>query len=187
MHSGYFRLVTTVALGMGITDGKFLLCHFISEEMVDNKIPTREYNNRVVYDWFNDSFPDDFDSPYLNLPTITLDGRPSPHNRARYTPYLLQDTIYVAYENSGITLTTPSSSPKLLLLPSDDTNHLHAMNKYDPYCGRTKIGYWYRKHDEIKCYKKTRLFCSTCFDKDKKFYYCHGLSRINSETMTCFM
>ena len=26
-QSGYFRLETTVALGMGITDGKFLLCH----------------------------------------------------------------------------------------------------------------------------------------------------------------
>ena len=30
-QSGYFRLVTTVALGMGITDGKILFCHGISE------------------------------------------------------------------------------------------------------------------------------------------------------------
>ena len=28
---GYFRLVNTVALGMGITDGKILLCNGISE------------------------------------------------------------------------------------------------------------------------------------------------------------
>ena len=40
-HSGYFRLATTVALGMGITDGKILLCRGISEESVGKKISTR--------------------------------------------------------------------------------------------------------------------------------------------------
>ena len=29
-HRGYFRLATTVALGMGITDEKLLFCHDIS-------------------------------------------------------------------------------------------------------------------------------------------------------------
>ena len=29
-QSGYFRLATTVALGMGITDGKLLYCHGVA-------------------------------------------------------------------------------------------------------------------------------------------------------------
>ena len=49
-HSSYFRLATTVALGMGITDGKLLFCHGISEESVDKKISMREYKNSTVYD-----------------------------------------------------------------------------------------------------------------------------------------
>ena len=39
-QSGYFTLATTVALGMGITDGKLLLCHGISEQSKDKKIST---------------------------------------------------------------------------------------------------------------------------------------------------
>ena len=37
-QSGYFILATKVAFGMGITDGKLLLYHGISEGSVDNKI-----------------------------------------------------------------------------------------------------------------------------------------------------
>ena len=37
-QSGYFRLAITVALGVGITDGKLLFCHGISEQIMDNKI-----------------------------------------------------------------------------------------------------------------------------------------------------
>ena len=39
-QSGYFRLVTTVALGMGITDGKLLYCHGVAEGNEDKKIST---------------------------------------------------------------------------------------------------------------------------------------------------
>ena len=49
-HGGYFRLSTTVVLGMGIIDGKFIFCYGISEESVDKTISTGEYNNRTVYD-----------------------------------------------------------------------------------------------------------------------------------------
>ena len=45
---GYFRLATTVALGMGITYGKLIYCHGVSEGNVDKKISTLEYNNN----WF---------------------------------------------------------------------------------------------------------------------------------------
>ena len=37
----YFRLATKVELGMGITDGKLLFCHIISEESVNKKFSTR--------------------------------------------------------------------------------------------------------------------------------------------------
>ena len=44
-QSGYFRLATTVELGMVITDGKLLFCHGFSMGGVDKKISTREYNS----------------------------------------------------------------------------------------------------------------------------------------------
>ena len=49
-QSGYFRLSTTVALGMGITDGKLLFCHGFSKESAEKKVSTVEYNNRSVYE-----------------------------------------------------------------------------------------------------------------------------------------
>ena len=41
-HSGYFTLATTVALGMGITDGKPLYWHGVAERNVDKNISTLE-------------------------------------------------------------------------------------------------------------------------------------------------
>ena len=49
-HSGYFRLATTVALGMGIIDGNLLYFHGVTEGNMDKKISTLEYNNKKVYD-----------------------------------------------------------------------------------------------------------------------------------------
>ena len=37
-QGGYFRLATTVALGMDITDGNHLYCHVVAEGNVDKKI-----------------------------------------------------------------------------------------------------------------------------------------------------
>ena len=48
-QSEYFRIATMVALCMGITDGKLLFCHGISEQIKDKKISMREYNYRTVY------------------------------------------------------------------------------------------------------------------------------------------
>ena len=52
-QSSYFRLATTVELGMGITDVKLLYCHGVAEGNKDKKISTLEYNNRTVYYCFN--------------------------------------------------------------------------------------------------------------------------------------
>ena len=138
-QKGYFRLATTVALGMGIVDGKLLYCHGVAEGNMDKKISTLEYNNRTVYDCFNNPFTADFGSPYLHLPPITIYDRIHPHKRSQYTPYLLPATISVASENPVSNLTTPSDSPDLL--PFDDTNDLHVMDKYVPLLGRVNIGY----------------------------------------------
>ena len=49
-QSGYIRLATTVALCMGMTDGKVLFCHVVSEGSGENNFLTREYKNTTVYD-----------------------------------------------------------------------------------------------------------------------------------------
>ena len=74
-QSDYFRDENTVELGMGISYGKLLYCHGLAEGNVENKISTLEYNNRTVYDCFNNPFTAEFGSPTLNLPPITIDGR----------------------------------------------------------------------------------------------------------------
>ena len=136
---------------MVIADGKLLFCHVISEESVDKQISTREYNNRAVYDCFNNTFTDDFGIPALNLPPITIYDRPHPHKRDRYTPDVLAYEISVASENSVSTLTTTSDSPDLL--PCDYPNLIYAINKYEIYIFSVKIGYCWRKNDEKICYK----------------------------------
>ena len=90
----------------------------------------RDYNNRTAYDCFNNPCTANFGIPSLNLPPIIIDDRPKLHKIACYTLHLLPANISVASENSVITLTTPSDSPKILLLPSDDPNHRHAIKKY---------------------------------------------------------
>ena len=59
-QSGYFRLVTTMALGMVITYGKLLYCYGVAEVNVDKKVSTLEYNISTVYDCFNNPFTADF-------------------------------------------------------------------------------------------------------------------------------
>ena len=71
-QSGYFRLATIVALGMGITYGKLILCHGISEKSKEKKISMIEYNYRKVYNCFNNNLSVDCGIPYLNLPPITI-------------------------------------------------------------------------------------------------------------------
>ena len=184
-QSGYFRLATTVDLDMGIIYGKLLDCYGVAEGNEDKKISTFEYNNRTVYDWFNNLFSADLVAQiciYLTSPLMMV---PPPHKRALYTQNILPDVISVASGNYVSTLTTPSGSPDLL--PTDDHNNLHVMKKDVPLKGRFNRRYCCRKHGQIRCYKNTMFYCCTCSDKDKSFYYFHGFSRIFSETSTCFL
>ena len=121
-HSGYFRLATTVVLVMGITYGKLLFCRCITEVSGDKNISTKDYNNRTVYECFNNPFPADCAIPALNLPPITIDDRPRLHKISRYTPDLLPSAISVASENCDSNFTTPSNYPLLLILRSDCPN-----------------------------------------------------------------
>ena len=184
-QSGHFILANTVALGMGITDGKLLYCHGVSEGNVDRKISTLEYKNRTVYDCFNNTFAADFGSPAMHIPPITIDDRPRPHKRAQYTPDLLPTAISIASEIYVSNLTTPPDSTDIP--PSGGPNTLHVMKKYMHLEGRLHRGYCCRKHGRKRCYKKTRLYCSTCSDKNNRFYYYHGFSRIVSEARTSFL
>ena len=84
---------------MGITYGRLLLYHGVSEGNTDKEISMREYNNKKVYDCLNNLFKHDFGSPDLNLPPITIADRPSPHKISRYNPDLLPDSISFASEN----------------------------------------------------------------------------------------
>ena len=45
-QSGYFIFAATVALGMGIADGKLLYCYSVAEGNMDKKFSTLEYNVR---------------------------------------------------------------------------------------------------------------------------------------------
>ena len=108
-----------------------------------------------------------------------------PASQIPICPNLFPDAISVASENSVIALTTPSDSPDIL--PTDDPKTLHVLNKDVPVKGRVQIGYCCRKHGRKRCYKNTRLYCSTCSDEDKKFYYCQGFSSITVATRSCFL
>ena len=123
---------------MGITDGKLLYCHGVAEGNADNLFSTLEYNNRTVYDCFNDPFTADCGSPAMHPPPITFDGRHPPHKIARYAPDLLPAAISVASENSVSTLITPYDSPDIL--PTGDPNTLHVLKKYMPLKGRVHTG-----------------------------------------------
>ena len=133
---------------MSIKDGKLIFFHGVSEGNVDKKIPTIEYNNRMVYDCFNNPFTAGFGIPALDIPPINIYNRPHPHKISRYIPYLLPATIYVVSENSVNTFTNPSDSPRILPLTSDYPNPPHTMKKDDLHCDRVKIWYGSRKHDE---------------------------------------
>ena len=81
-HVGYFILSAAVAFGMEMIDGNHPFYHGISEASVDNKNPTREYNNRMVYECFNNPFSADCGRPDLNIHPIRIDDRPHPNKIA---------------------------------------------------------------------------------------------------------
>ena len=165
--------------------GSYYTVVVLQREKWKKQISTLEYNNRAVYDCFNNPFIADFSIPDLHRSPITIDDRPSLHKISRCTPDLLPAAISVASKNSFSTLTTPSYL--IDLLPSYYTNYLHVTKIYLPFKGRVNRSYCCRKHGQIGCCKKTRFYCSTCSDMKNRIYYCHGFSMISSGTRTWFL
>ena len=154
-QSGCFTLATTVALGIGVTDKKLPFCHGIQEERRGKQIITREYNDRTVYECFNNPFSFYCDIPDLILSPMPIDDSPCPKKRARYTPDPLPVAISVASGNSVSTLATLSDSPQDIILTCDapNTDYIIMIDKHD--CGKIKIGYCVRRHDGIRCHKNS--------------------------------
>ena len=64
-------------------------------------------------------------SPDFNLPPMPIEYSFKPNKRYLYTPDPLLYTIYFSSGNSVGNLTTPSESPKVIVLTSDDTDTYH--------------------------------------------------------------
>ena len=114
---------------MGITYGRLLLYHGVSEGNTNKEISMREYNNKKVYKCFNNLFTYDFGIPDLNLPPITIDDRPHLYKITRYTPDLLPAVIYVSFENYVCNFIKHSDSPEVLVINSDGNKPQHSMKK----------------------------------------------------------
>ena len=106
----------------------------------------------MVYEYFNNPFTADFGISDLHLLPITIEDIPPPHKRSQYTPDMLPAAISVDSEKSVSTLTTYLDLPDIL--PTDDYNTLHVMNKYVPFQGRLHIRYCFRKDGKIRWNKK---------------------------------
>ena len=140
---------------MGVTDGNILFYHVHSEQRRDKKLSMRGYNYRAFCDCFKSPFPVYCGIPYLNIPPMPIDDSPCPNKISHYTPDLLPAAIYVASETSVSTFTNPYDSPGVIVLTSN------APKIED--CGKLKIGYCTRRHGRIRCYKRTRFFCTASF------------------------
>ena len=87
-QSGYFRLETKMALGMGFIDGELLYCHGVSEGNVDKKLSTLKNNNRKVYDCLNNPFTDEFGIPPFIIDPTRI-NEPAIHQICYQMPSLL--------------------------------------------------------------------------------------------------
>ena len=74
------------------------------------------YNDRSVYDCFNNPFTVDCGIPTLNLPSITIDDSPRQKKIARYTSDPLPAAIYITPGKSVSTLTNPSDLSPFIVL-----------------------------------------------------------------------
>ena len=160
-HSGYFRIVTRVVLGMGITYGKLQLCRDISGKRRENKISMRDYNYRIFYDLFNHPFPYCCVKKALNIPPMTIDNSNCPNKRSHCTSDPFSDSIYDTYIKYVCKFTTNYYSPQVIYLYYDYPKPHHTIMSDKPFYVREKIGYCPRIYYGIVLYKKGD-YISTC-------------------------
>ena len=99
-----------------------------------------EFNNRTVYECFNNPFSVGSFNPGLNIPPITIDDSPIPNKRSWYTPDTLPSAIYVASGNSVNVFTNPSDYLQLLEPKYDDTDTQHTIISYNHCRAGAKSG-----------------------------------------------
>ena len=137
---------------MGITDGKLLFCHDISEQRKDRLISMIYYNDIKFYDCFNNPFPADFGIPDLNIPPVLFDESTWMNKIPLYNSDPLSAAISVTSVKSVSTFTTPSEYPKFILFNSYDPSTHHTIMSDNLSYGRVKRGYFSRIHDGIICF-----------------------------------
>ena len=98
----------------------------------------RGYNDKTVYDCFNNPFMDNFLRKYLNIPPMPIGNITCPNKTSHYTSEPLPAKIYVTSEKYVSTLTTPSNPPQFILINYDDTNTHHTIISYNHFCDRDK-------------------------------------------------
>ena len=140
-----------------ITDAKLLLFHIVSDKIKDKTISKREYNDRTVYDCFNNPFSVDSGTPDLNLPPIPIYYSSCLNKRARYTSGPFPDAIYVASGNYVRDLITPTNSVQMFEPIYDDHDANHTIMSENPFRAREKRGYCSRFHGAF-CGKEKRRY-----------------------------
>ena len=121
------------------------------------------------YDCSNNPLPYDFGLIDLNILPNTIDDSPLPDKRSRYTPYLLPAAISVSSEKCVSSFTTPSDSPQVILLTSDNPNPHHAIKKDNPGHVRVKRSYRSRRRHGKRCYKNTGFIVPRVLLKTRNF------------------
>ena len=153
-YSRYFRIVITVALGMGIADRNLLF--FMAFQ---SKVRTCQFQweNTTIEQFMNPSTINfhlmllDHIWIYITLPLIIF---PAPQ-KSWYTSDPLPAAISVTSGNYVSILTTPSDSPQLLVLYSDDTETQHTTMSDNPFHISMKGGYCLSFHDWVLCAKSS--------------------------------
>ena len=102
----------------------------------------REYNDRIVYDWFSYTFPVYCGVPDLNVPPVPIDYSPCSDKRTWYNYDPFPSEIYVTSEKYVSAFTTPYEELQVILMNYDDTNIRHTIMSENPWYVRGELGYW---------------------------------------------
>ena len=184
-----------MALSMGITDVKLLLCHGIATDNNNKDINMTEYNDRKVFDYFNNISPDNCDTQDLNIPHMAFDYSPRPPKIPCNTFDMLPATISAASKNSLSTLTSPCDSPTLHLPSSGGPITYHNSMTNTKGWKTQQRGYCARRHGEIICNKNLGSFAQhvlftggfiTVIDPTKIIQRC-GLTFLNINILWLFL
>ena len=107
-----------------------------------------------------------------------------PNKISHYIPDPIPSSFSVSSVNYVSNSAAPYHSPQVIFLTFYAPDTYHIIIRYKPGLAVYKIGYCYRWHVGIRCYKQSRLYFSTWYIH-KRFYYCHVSARINTSLINC--